>query len=251
MPSTSPLAGGPLAGARVLIVEDTDDSREMVAEFMRMFGIDVQEARSGNEAIAKFLEAPASLVVSDIAMPDGDGLSLIRAIRELPSAEQGRLTPAIAVSAGHDSEEAIIAGFNVYLQKPVDPVRLVEVMRNFLEPVSCEGSARATWSVQAHRPGLVVSTFTGHVTAADAQLAIEALVLHLERGPMDVVIDLRCIGSFDPSATIRGQRVAWNLRRRIRSVVLVGGPPAARLVSFAAARLMGVPTRLADEMPEL
>ena len=98
MTPTTPLAGGPLAGAKVLIVEDTDDSREMLAEFMRMFGIEVDEARSGNEAIARFRAAPASLVVSDIAMADGDGLSLVKAIREL-STEQGGLTPAIAVSA--------------------------------------------------------------------------------------------------------------------------------------------------------
>jgi CheY-like chemotaxis protein len=250
MPSASPLAGGPLAGAKVLLVEDTDDSREMVAEFMGMFGIDVEEARSGNEAIAKFRAAPPSLVVSDVAMPDGDGLSLVKAIRELP-AEQGGLTPVIAVSAGHDPEEAILAGFNVYLQKPVDPVKLLEVIRNFLEPVPRELPARASWNVHAPRPGHLVITFTGHVTAADAHMAVESVVLHLERGPVDVVADVRGVVSFDPAAASRAQRVAWNLRKRMQSVVLVGGPAAARLVAFATARLMGIPTRLADEMPEL
>jgi CheY-like chemotaxis protein len=250
MTPTTPLAGGPLAGAKVLIVEDTDDSREMVAEFMRMFGIDVQEARSGNEAMDKFRTEPPSLVVSDIAMPDGDGLSLVRAIRELP-AEQGGLTPTIAVSAGHDPEEAILSGFNVYLQKPVDPVKLLDVMRNFLEPVSREGPARATWNVHAPRSGVVVITFTGHVTAADAHMAVESVVLHLERGPVDVVADVRRVVSFDPSAASRAQRAAWSLRGRMQSVLLVGGPAAARLMAFATARLMGIPTRLADDMPEL
>jgi CheY-like chemotaxis protein len=250
MPSTTPLAGGPLAGAKVLIVEDTDDSREMIAEFMRMFGIEVHEARSGNEAIATFRAAPPSLVVSDIAMPDGDGLALVKAIRALPP-EEGGLTPTIAVSAGHDPEEAILAGYNVYLQKPVDPVKLLEVMRNFLEPVPREGPARATWNVHAPRPGLVVLTFTGHVAAADAHRAVESVVLHLERGPVDVVADVRGVVSFDPAAASRAQRAAWNLRARMQSVVLVGGPPAARLVAFATARLMGIPTRLADDMPEL
>ena len=250
MTPTTPLAGGPLAGAKVLIVEDTDDSREMLAEFMRMFGIEVDEARSGNEAIARFRAVPASLVVSDIAMADGDGLSLVKAIREL-STEQGGLTPAIAVSAGPDAEDAILAGFNAYLQKPVDPVRLLDVMRNFLEPVSRERPSHATWSVHAPRPGLVVITFTGHVTAADAHMAVESVVLHLERGPVDVVADVRRVVSFEPAAGSRAQRAAWKLRARMQSVVLVGGPPAARLVAFATARLMGIPTRLADEMPEL
>lgn len=250
MTPTTALAGGPLAGAKVLIVEDTDDSREMIAEFMRMFGIDVREARSGNEAMAHFHATQPSLVVSDVAMPDGDGLSLVKAIRELP-AEQGGLTPIIAVSAGNDPEEAILAGFNVYLQKPVDPVQLLEVMRNFLEPVTREGPARATWTVHAPRPGHVVMTFTGHITASDAQRAVEACVLHLERGPVDVVADVRRVVSFEPAAGSRAQRAAWKLRARMQSVVLVGGPAAARLVAFATARLMGIPTRLADEMPEL
>jgi CheY-like chemotaxis protein len=250
MPSTTPLAGGPLAGAKVLIVEDTDDSREMIAEFMRMFGIEVLEARSGNEAITMFRVAPPSLVVSDIAMPDGDGLTLVRAIRALP-AEEGGLTPAIAVSAGHDPEEAILSGYNVYLQKPVDPVKLLEVMRNFLEPVPTERPERATWNVHAPRSGLVVLTYTGHVAAADAQISVETLVPHLEREPVDLVADLRTVVSFDPSAASRAQRAAWNLRKRIKSFVLVGGPAAVRLVVFAAARLMGIPTRLADEMPAM
>jgi CheY-like chemotaxis protein len=248
MSGTMPLAGEPLAGARVLLVEDNDDSREMLAEFMGLIGIAVQEARSGNEAIAHFCAAPPSLVVSDIAMPDGDGLSLVKAIRALP-AEQGGLTPAVAVSTGMDPEEAILCGFNVYLQKPVDPVDLVEVMQNFLEPVSRHGPARAKWDVHAPRDGRVVMTFRGHVAAADAQLAAEALVFHLEHEPVDLVADLRGVATFDPAAASRAQRAAWSQRRRIRSFVLVGGPRPARLVVFAAAHLMGIPTRLADEMP--
>ncbi len=250
MPATSPLAGGPLAGAKVLIVEDTADSRELLAEFMRMFGIDVREARSGNEAIAKFREEPVSLVVSDIAMPDGDGLSLVKAIRELP-AEHGGLTPAIAVSAGEDPDEAILAGFHVYLQKPVDPVTLLDVMRNFLEPLSSERSVRPTWNVRTPRSGLAIFSFSGHVTASDAQTAMEVLVTYLEGGPVDIVVDLRDIVALDPSATSRTMRTAWRLRHRMKSVVVVGGPAAIRIVVFAAARLMGIPTRLADTMPEL
>jgi CheY-like chemotaxis protein len=248
MPGTMPLAGGPLAGAKVLIVEDTDDSREMLVEFMRMFGLDVDEARSGNEAIAKFRASQPDLVVSDIAMPDGDGLSLVRTIRGLP-AEEGGLTPAIAVSAGPDPEEAILAGFHAYLQKPVDPVKLLDVVRNFLEPASRGASARAASTVHAARPDLVVFTFTGHVSASDVQRVIDALVLHLEREPAHVVADLRAVVTWDPSTVSHAQRRAWHVRKRIQSLVLVGGPKISRLLSLAAARLLGIPTRLADEMP--
>jgi CheY-like chemotaxis protein len=250
MPGKTPLAGGPLAGATVLLVEDTDDSREMLAEFMGMFGLEVEQARSGNEAIAKFRAAPPSLVVSDIAMPDGDGLSLVRAIRALPP-DEGGLTPAIAVSALPDPEEAILAGFHAYLHKPVDPVNLLDVIRSFLEPVSNGARSRATSTVHAPRPDLVVFTFTGHVSAADVQRVIEALVMHLERAPAHVVADLRGVVTWDPSTVTHAQRGAWDVRKRVQSLVLVGGPKLSRLLSLAAARLMGIPTRLADEMPVL
>lgn len=248
MSGTMPLAGGPLAGARVLIVEDTDDSREMLAEFMRMLSLDVDEARSGHEAFEKFRAAPPSLVVSDIAMPDGDGLSLMKAIRGLP-AEEGGLTPAIAVSAGQDPDEAILAGFHVYLEKPIDPVKLLEVIRDFLDPSSARTPARAASTLHAPRSDLVVLRFTGHVSAADVRRVIEALVVHLERQPVHVVADLRDVVSWDPSAVSHAQGGVWQHRKRIQSLVLVGGPRVSRLVSLAAARLLGIPARLADEMP--
>lgn len=243
-----PLAGGPLAGAKVLIVEDTDDSREMLVEFMRVFGIEVHEARSGTEAIAKFRETTPSLIVSDIAMPDGDGLSLVRAIRELP-AEEGGLTPAIAVSAGHDPEEALLAGYHFYLQKPVDPVKLLEVMRNFLEPLSRGTPARAAWTAHSPRSDLVVFSLTGHMTASDTRTLIDRLALHLEHEPVHVVVDLRAVVSWDPSAVSHAQRQAWDLRKRIQSVVLVGGSKASRILAMASTRILGIPTRLADEIP--
>lgn len=250
MPGKMPLAGGPLAGATVLVVEDVDDSREMLAEFMRMFGIEVQEARCGNEAIAKFRAAPPSLVVSDIAMPNGDGLSLIKTIRGLP-AEEGGLTPAIAVSAELDPDEAILAGFHAYLQKPVDPVKLLDVIRNFLEPVSRGVPACATATVHAPRSDLVVLTFARHVSAADVQRVIETVVRHLEREPAHVVADIRAVVTWDPSTVSHAQRGAWDVRKRIHSLVLVGGSRVSRLLSLATARLLGIPTRLADEMPAL
>ncbi len=174
----------------------------------------------------------------------------MKAIRGLP-AEEGGLTPAIAVSAGLEPDEAILAGFHVYLQKPVDPVKLLEVIRNFLEPMSPQAPAHAASTLHAPRSDLAVLRFTGHVGAVDVQRVIDALALHLEREPMNVVADLRGVVSWDPSAVSHAQRGVWGRRRRIQSLVLVGGPRVSRLLSLAAARLLGIPARVEDEMPSL
>lgn len=248
MAAPSAISGGSLTGVRVLLAEDMDDSREMLAEFMRLFGIDVVEACSGTEALAKFKAAPPALVVSDIAMPEGDGLSLVEAIRAL-DAEEGGLTPAIAVSAHAEQERAILAGFNVFLQKPVDPAVLVDVIRNFVERSPGGQPTRSTWTVHSPRAGQVVIRYVGHLSARDSEAAIEALVRHLERGDVEVVADLRDLTGFEPAATLRGQRAAWRLRKRITALTIVGGSALARAVTMAAARLMGIPCRVTDEPP--
>ncbi len=248
MAAPSAISGGPLAGVRVLLAEDVDDSREMLAEFMRLFGIDVVEACSGNEALDKFKAKAPALVVSDIAMPEGDGLSLVSAIRAL-DAEEGGLTPAIAVSANAEQERAILAGFNAFLQKPVDPVVLVDVMRNFVERSTAGEAARSAWTVHSPRSGLVVIRYVGHLSARDSEAATEALVHHLERGDVEVVADLRALTGFEPAATLRGQRTAWRLRKRITALTIVGGSSLARAVTIAAARLMGIPCHVTDELP--
>jgi CheY-like chemotaxis protein len=114
-----------LRGLRVLIVDDDEDSRYAVAEFLRMEGADVVSASSGNEGFGVFVMQRPAVIVSDLWMPDGDGYEFIRMIRGLP-AELGGLTPAIAVSAAANRADAIRSGFEVFMAKPFDPSELVD-----------------------------------------------------------------------------------------------------------------------------
>lgn len=82
-------------GTRALVVDDEPDLREMVATFLSMFGMVVDAASSGDEAFTRFTEHRPDIIISDIHMPSGSGLDLIRRIRALPP-DRGGLTPAIA-----------------------------------------------------------------------------------------------------------------------------------------------------------
>jgi CheY-like chemotaxis protein len=116
-----------LRGVRVLVVEDDTDLRESTVACLDMEGADVFCAATGNSGFERFVEVRPQVIVSDLWMPNGTGYDLIGRVRALPS-EAGGLTPAVAVSAAGKMHEAIAAGFQMFLAKPFDLFRLVEII---------------------------------------------------------------------------------------------------------------------------
>jgi len=126
----APEAPSQLAGMHVLVVDDEKDARELLAALLESCKVRVTTASSGVEALATLARERPDIIVSDIGMPDGDGCQLIRNIRALPPQEGGR-TPAIALTAYARAEErtqALVAGFNRHLPKPVEPGDLLEAL---------------------------------------------------------------------------------------------------------------------------
>jgi PAS domain S-box-containing protein len=120
-----------LQGVRILIVEDDDDTRGMLVSALSHCGAQARDAATAAEGFTLFTQDRPDVLISDIAMPDGDGYSLLRRIRALPP-EQGGQVPAAALTAYSTSEDrtkALRAGFQIYLPKPVDPAELVTVVR--------------------------------------------------------------------------------------------------------------------------
>lgn len=114
--------------ARIAIVEDEPDLREAVAEYLGANGYDVVQAADAAEMRALAAVEPFHLAILDIAMPGEDGISLIGRIR---AREQDRHLPAIALTAHASAtlrRQALSAGFDVFLAKPVDPVLLFETI---------------------------------------------------------------------------------------------------------------------------
>ncbi|MGG6267040.1 PAS domain S-box protein [Leptolyngbya sp. AN10] len=119
-----------LDGIRVLVVEDETDTRELIAFLLEQAGAQVLAVASGFEGLAVFTQSKPDLLLSDIGMPDMDGYMLLQQIRALP-AEQGGKIPAIALTAyagEMNQQQAIAAGFQHHLAKPVEPEELVRVI---------------------------------------------------------------------------------------------------------------------------
>jgi CheY-like chemotaxis protein len=131
VPTSGPVAGRrPLAGVRILVVDDDTDFLESVQVALENRGAAVTCASSAEEALAVVSRQAPHVLVSDLGMPDEDGYSLIRRLRERAPAEGGSV-PAIALTAyvaDHDRERSLAAGFQMHLGKPVDPAVLVSAI---------------------------------------------------------------------------------------------------------------------------
>ncbi|HEY9907893.1 MAG TPA: ATP-binding protein, partial [Thermosynechococcaceae cyanobacterium] len=126
-----------LSGIHILVVDDEADSREFVAFVLEQAGAIVTTAASGVEALQAFSQALPNILVSDVGMPEMDGYMLLRQIRSLPL-EQGGQVPAIALTAYArelDQQQAIAAGFQRHLAKPIDPETVIAIVTELIASV--------------------------------------------------------------------------------------------------------------------
>ncbi len=119
-----------LAGLRVAIVEDEPDARELVRSVLEERGATTAVFGGALEALQACTAAPPDVIVSDIGLPGVDGYEFIRRLR-IFEAPRGRTTPAAALTAfarAEDRRRALLAGFQMHVAKPIDPLELVVVV---------------------------------------------------------------------------------------------------------------------------
>jgi signal transduction histidine kinase/CheY-like chemotaxis protein len=123
-----PLAS--LLGLSILIVDDDDEGRAIVAEYLANQHARVLMASSARQALEVLERERVDILLADIAMPNEDGYSLIRRIRASTAAETASIPAAALTSFARDEDrlQALEAGFHVHLAKPVDPRRLIETI---------------------------------------------------------------------------------------------------------------------------
>ncbi len=125
----------PLTGIQILVVDDDADSRDFIAFVLEQDGAFVIAVSSAFEALQTLAEVKLDVLVSDISMPDMDGYMLIHQVRIL-TPEQGGQIPAIALTAfarNEDQEEALKAGFQMHLSKPLNPEELIAAITQLVE----------------------------------------------------------------------------------------------------------------------
>jgi two-component system, cell cycle response regulator DivK len=115
-----------------LVVEDFEDSRFMMRRLLEMAGYNVVEATDGQQAVELAVEKHPSVILMDLSLPKLDGLSATREIRKHQGCSD---VPIVAVSA-HDGpesrSEALAAGCNEYMTKPIDWDQLNELVARYL-----------------------------------------------------------------------------------------------------------------------
>jgi PAS domain S-box-containing protein len=128
-----------LKGARILIVEDEPDTREMLVHALKQRGAKPLAAESAKQALRLLEKEDCDLVVSDIGMPGVDGYMFMRKMRVAKSAVSK--LPAIALTAyaaGEDRRLATEAGFNAHIAKPISLTELIHVIGKLLGPSKIE-----------------------------------------------------------------------------------------------------------------
>ena len=123
------MAPDPSTRKRVLIVDDSDDVREVWHDWLTIWGFDVEEAQNGAEAVAKATACRPDLVLMDWTMPVLDGLAATERLKA-HAATAG--VPVLALSADTFSptpQEALGAGCQSFLGKPVTPECLLNEIR--------------------------------------------------------------------------------------------------------------------------
>lgn len=117
---------------KVLLVEDTEDNRQMMKRLLEMSGYQVLEAVNGEEAVKLASQEQPQIILMDLSLPLIDGLTATRRIRNSPGMSK---VPIVAVSA-HDTadfhSEALAAGCNAYITKPIDYPQLEEIVNRLL-----------------------------------------------------------------------------------------------------------------------
>jgi CheY-like chemotaxis protein len=121
-----------LSGVRVLVVDDESDTRTTLAAILEQFGAEATVVGSAREALDEIGRSRPDVLLSDVAMPNENGYALIRRIRRTMNADS---LPAAAVSAyvdGDSRAQALDAGFQTYLAKPIEPRLLARTVATLI-----------------------------------------------------------------------------------------------------------------------
>jgi CheY-like chemotaxis protein len=170
-----------LSGVRILCVDDSSDSLELLRHVLARYGADVTTCASAEKAIIILRSENFDMMVSDLSMPPGlDGYDLVHALRDLESENPDReVMPAIAVSgdAMRSSKKRRFADFQVYMPKPVNKKRLIYVVERLLQ---ADGSATEFGSLdnweadQATQAALTATAVAATATAAAVEATVAA-----------------------------------------------------------------------------
>jgi CheY-like chemotaxis protein len=117
---------------QILVVEDNERNLKLVRDVLRFAGYDVISARSGEQGVALARERKPDLVLMDLQLPTMDGTEALRILREDPITREIPIVAVTAFAMKDDRERALYAGFDSYVEKPINVRAFPELIRGFL-----------------------------------------------------------------------------------------------------------------------
>jgi DNA-binding response OmpR family regulator len=162
-----------MTAAKVLVVDDEENLRNLVGSYLRAEGFDVAEATDGERAVSAVRRSPPDLVILDVRMPGMDGIDALREIRTFSDVYVIMLT---ARAEEADKLIGLSVGADDYLTKPFSPRELVARVKAVLR--RSRGVRASPSDVMAFR-GLVIDVGRRAVTSEDQQVELTALEFDL------------------------------------------------------------------------
>ena len=178
----------------ILIVDDEPNFKDALAFLLKMEGYRTITASSGHAALKILKERRVDVVVSDIRMPDGDGIELLHKLKENPTT-----APILLLMTGYSAlsaEDAYANGAEALFSKPIDTKAMIGVIKRLLMPADIQ------WS----RPKLPNDTGEEMVISlkfTDLPHAMEAKMVSLGRGGMFVALDMERLPKVDHTVNFK------------------------------------------------
>ncbi|MYN05116.1 response regulator [Pseudoduganella sp. DS3] len=176
-------------GRRILVVDDDADSRELLRSMLAPLGFHVLEAQDGNSAMALLAGGAVELVLMDWHMPGQDGLAVTRWLRAQTALVQPRVLVLTASAFEEEKQEALAAGADAFLRKPVQSEQLLAVLAQLLQlhflrrdeaaPAAPEAPTVPSAAGLAGLPPALLQELAGAVRGLDMQ-QVEGLLRRIE-----------------------------------------------------------------------
>jgi CheY-like chemotaxis protein len=120
--------------ARILIAEDNEANLALVEYLLKAAGYETVGAIDGQEAVRLARQNRPDLVICDLQMPQTDGYSVLAQLRDDPALREVPVIALTAFSRHIDRTTVLVAGFDGYLSKPIDPEEFIQQVEQYLQP---------------------------------------------------------------------------------------------------------------------
>jgi two-component system cell cycle response regulator DivK len=117
---------------KILVIEDTEDNRQILRDLLGMAGYEMVEAHDGAEGVAKAAEHRPDLILMDIQMPVMDGYEATRRIKAIPELKSIPIVAVTSYALSGDEQKTRAAGCDAYIAKPYSPRQMLAKVREIL-----------------------------------------------------------------------------------------------------------------------